>query len=166
MKHPLVARLGAGFLFVFALVACLGCQQLDSALGGGSNGDGGTTMTVYGSVCCGDNSDETCSDGLPCCTGTGDMCANDYECCAGLCSGGMCAVSDPTLTAELGSRCTSTATCGCSITADGDDCFQGVCSASVVTSAGKRCCLDTGVPCGADGDCCSDQCDSTMFVCD
>jgi hypothetical protein len=35
-----------------------------------------------------------------------------------------------------------------------------------VTTAGKRCCLSTGIPCGGNGDCCSGSCDSSQLVCD
>ena len=161
MRQLLAARLGATLLFGFAWLACLGCQQLANDLGGGTVGDGGTT--TLGSVCIGVGNG---SDGIPCCTATGDTCMNDYECCAGRCNGGNCDVTDPTFTAELGSRCTSVGTCACSNANGSSDCFQGVCAASVVTTKGDRCCLETGIPCGADGDCCSDQCDSTASTCD
>jgi hypothetical protein len=148
----------------FALVAptlLAGCQQLASDLGGGTvTTDAGTT----GSVCCGGGS---CADGLPCCVTEGSACTADYDCCGGLCSGGTCVSSGATSCgAALGSRCTSVATCAC--TTDEDCCQVGtgaVCTNSSVTTAGKRCCLQAGIPCGGNGDCCSGNCDSAAQTC-
>jgi hypothetical protein len=145
------------------LLALVACQQLVNDLGGGSVATDGGTNTL-GSVCVGAG---TGADGIECCTATNDACTYDYECCAGECNGGVCASTGSTFTAELGSRCTSVATCACTNNASGTtNCFQGLCGPSVVTTTGSRCCLDTGIPCGADGDCCSDQCDSTASTCD
>lgn len=150
-------------LHTLALVAVAGCQQLEQDLTGGS-GSGGDDAGAYGSVCVGAGSG---ADGLACCQEDG-ACTADYECCGGLCSSGACTSSGNTgCTAALGSRCTSASLCACTTS---DDCCQestgAVCDQSAVTTAGKRCCLTTGTPCGGDGDCCSGSCDATSVTCD
>ncbi len=166
-------RLALSFL---ALVAASGCQQLEQDLEG-SGGGGGVDAGPYGSVCCGGSG--SCADGLNCCAEEGSACGGDYDCCGGLCSGGggdgfgnggggTCVASaNVSGSAVLGSRCTTNASCAC--TTD-DDCYQeatgAVCTNSTVTTAGKRCCLTTGIPCGGDGDCCSGSCDPTQLACD
>lgn len=155
---------------LFALVALTlslapaGCQQLENDLGGSSAG-GGVDAGPLGSVCC--EGAGSCSDGLACCQMEGNACDGDYDCCGGLCSGSTCASSGNTAcSASLGSRCTSAATCAC--TTDDDCCQAGtgaVCTNSSVTTAGKRCCLTTGIPCGGNGDCCSGNCDATQLTC-
>ncbi len=145
------------------LVPTYGCQQLANDLGGGSTD--AVDAGPLGSVCTNGGSG---ADGLECCQTEGAACDGDYECCGGLCSGGACAPSGNTgCSASLGSRCTSNATCAC--TTDEDCCQEptgAVCTNSVVTTAGKRCCLNTGIPCGGNGDCCSGSCDSSTAACD
>jgi hypothetical protein len=151
------------FASIVVLGGGLGCQQLQNDLGGGSVGVG-TDAGTTGSVCINGGSG---ADGLDCCQTEGAACDGDYDCCGGLCSSGACTSSGADgCSAALGSRCTSVATCGCTMDSD---CCQvntgAVCDESSVTTAGKRCCLTTGTPCGGNGDCCSGNCDSSLLTC-
>ena len=119
--------------------ALLGCrEELANDLGGGAGSDAGLT----GSVCINGGNG---ADGLYCCQADGSDCTGDYDCCRGLCSGGVCAASDNTsCTVALGSRCAPAAACGC---ASDDDCCQeptgALCALSAYSAPSKRCCLDT-----------------------
>jgi hypothetical protein len=163
MRTSLLGSAVLSLSLTLPVSALVGCQQLADDLGGGAGSD----ASVSGSVCVGgENSSGV--DGLPCCLANGEGCSGDYDCCDGLCSGGACASSGSTsCSAALGSRCATVATCGCSTD---DDCCQeatgAVCSLSAYTSPSKRCCLNTGIPCGGDADCCSGTCDPAAATCD
>lgn len=163
----LPAGLALGFVFeAFALsfsaaLPTTGCLPNDAT-------DGGTTtIGPQSAICCGGR-DGNCSSQAQCCSETNGACTYDYECCSGSCASGACAAPlNPSCRAALGSRCND-GECQC---ATADDCCIGTCTTASVggqsseAGASMRCCLTTGLPCGANSDCCGGTCRADTLQC-
>jgi hypothetical protein len=139
------------------------CDQTGST-GTGSTGTG-STIGPNDAVC-------EVSINTPCCVAVNDPCSDNNDCCGGNCSGSSGADSgaggafgdagstcaepvNEECTVALGSRC-NTGQCEC--TTD-NDCCLGNCEATIIPGvSGHRCCLESGLPCDADADCCSLTC--------
>jgi hypothetical protein len=139
----------------------------------GSTGAGTTNVGQNGSVCAtGGAGDVTC------CVAVNDPCSDNNDCCGGNCTGtnggdggifsggdGGTVCAEPVnegCLAALSSRCNE-GQCACSTNGAGsDDCCIGTCQmASIPGTSGLRCCLQTGMPCDANGDCCSETCEDS-----
>ena len=79
------------------------------------------------------------------CTSDGASCANDSECCGGVCSGNVCAPLNPSCK-------TSGNTCGGNAECCSSYCHNGLCSNS------PSYCVQTGDTCTTDVECCGGMC--------
>lgn len=105
---------------------------------------------------------------ITCCGGVNDSCSDNNDCCLGNCSGSN---DEAGFGEDAGSTCAEPADEGCSVAlssrcnaglcecATDDDCCIGSCQAATIPgTSGKRCCLETGLPCDIQADCCSLTC--------
>ena len=161
----LPAGLLAGFVFEAFALSFSAALPTTGCLPAAANDGGTKTVGPQSAVCCGGR-DGDCSSLAQCCSETNGACTYDYECCSGSCQSGACAAPlNPSCKAALGSRCND-GECQC---ATADDCCIGTCTSATIggsdASAQMRCCLSTGLPCGANSDCCSGGCRGDTLQC-
>ena len=118
---------------------CRQCGNVDpSSICCNRNGSGYCDGTVAGATCC--PTGQHCQNGdcVPNCTGAGETCSVDTDCCSGSCCGGTCC--------DSGNCCNGTC-CGSDESCFG---FGGCCKTTQVCNAGSTCCdpLSTCVPSG------------------